>query len=313
MTWSVFSVIISWLSDYLPITPALKEPETPEDFQQGWEILIEESEKLLNERSDLLKDELRTLRRMTNSFSARSEIVKNVNSYYYTLSPEKVSLLISSRLDNNIRQSILRRYITGKSSREWKDLVLIIVKQNFVTRQLQKGKIDNYQSLLDEINNFWSEEKYQKNICGNVLTLLFQASYGSQHSGLTSKILSDLIWTIYLTLSKNLTRYLERSLYPLEVNLLINLLVPQVSILIDLWIESAQINHSINDRMGRLPQEWRDHKKSPPSTIDARFLDGSNDELRHNYLTKKTTPNTLHLENFAERKTFLLDNLFSKK
>lgn len=313
MSWSLFSVILSWLSDYLTTTPVLKEPETPEDFQQGWEILIEETEKYLNERNDLLANELKTLRRMTNSFNVRNTIVEKVNSYYYTLSPENLSLLLSSRLDNNIRQSILRRYITGKSSGEWKTLILSIVEQNFVTRQLRKENIDNYQSILDEINLFWSEEKYQKNICGNILTLLFQASYSSQHSGLTSKILSDLIWTIYLTLSKNLTRYLERSLYPLEVNLLINTLVPQISILVDLWIKSSQINHSINDRMGKLPQEWRDHKKSSPTVIDARFLDGSNDELRHNHQTKKETTNTLHLEDFSERKNFLLHNLFFSK
>jgi len=336
----MFSVMFDWISKY--ISPVSVNniidsvPKELDDISKGWELLLNETEKYLQDKSNEVQEELKILRRMTNTVALRPLINSRIASYYASIDRETTAILVNSRLDSSIRQGILRTFLTTsnegynlKVQNQWQQLIIQIICNHCLVKELLKSDINVIVERVKELRVNWVEEKYQKNICGDILSLTFQASAPTQQFGLTSKILSDIIWTIYLSLSRVISINLERPLFPSEINILIDMLLEQVSIIVDLWLQSSKINRNINNRMGKLPSCWQKEnsdrllkiKEIKENGADAKFSDGPSDDLWQKHLQmvkeneQQSTNHLIEPDDFNTRRQKLMSGLifYSKK
>jgi len=120
------------------------------------------------------------------------------------------------------------------------------------------------------------------------MIMAWKASNLSQEKGLTSTIMADILWSLHLCLSREITS--ELSSYILqerEYDFLYTKILQVIDPLIKLWYETTQKVGTISRREGSLPRKWEEEKQRELQLIkeikrvgvSARFNDGPLDEV----------------------------------
>jgi len=295
---SIFSTLFNWISNYIPNNYILKIQNniTSTDLSNGWELIITETEKYISTQNETIKSELQVLKKMSNTILLRPLILNKVSTLYQSLNREKSNSLITSRFDASTRQGIIRNFI-NRVEKIWFIEIKNLVLYHYVILDLkykfnkEDDKIPSSNIIINDLTNSWHEEKYQKNICGDIISLMFQSSFSAEKTGLSSHILGDIIWTIYLSLSRHLNCLIQRPLMIYEIYHIIDMIFVTIPIFIDLWLQSYNNTRSISSRLGVLPKKWVLDNKTNVNKInnikklgvDAKYLDGPNDLLWSNH------------------------------
>lgn len=333
--WNIFYVVFNWIykSEYPNelYTENMNDGEI-NDLLKGWEWILTSAEQFAQKqnehRAKELINELKILKKMSNTISIRPKIGQLIQNYLNTLDKEILIKLINSRLDSSKRNNIIKTIIQ-KVQKKWLQTFIQLINKSYLNNHInlilnQNNKVSDsfikhHIETLNKLKNNWYEEKYQKNICGELISLSFQSSHPSESKGLTYITLSDILWSIYLCLSRQLTDILNRPLFIIEIDILFTL-INEISIeLINEWIITIDITGNINTRSGLLPKKWKeDHIKHEIKIqqikklgVDAKFNDGPSDSLWRNHYFNSNVPDISLLDNqsFNQRKSLLQNNL----
>eukprot|EP01102_Stenamoeba_stenopodia_P016189 TRINITY_DN562_c0_g1_i1.p1 TRINITY_DN562_c0_g1~~TRINITY_DN562_c0_g1_i1.p1 ORF type:complete len:542 (+),score=107.25 TRINITY_DN562_c0_g1_i1:471-2096(+) len=131
--------------------------------------------------------------------------------------------------------------------------------------------------------NSYQEQSYQKNIAGSMASVGFQASHGAVgDQGLTPRILGDIVWSVFSTLSHAICQTLKRdSLDAEDMKALARRVLSMKDPLVRLWIQTIRNSRVGSQNEGRLIAKWREEEEKEKQRIleikrrgaDARFYD----------------------------------------
>ena len=275
--WSLLTGMFEWFSQ----NPS---NENPDRIIEGWTMFLnsaeEQAQKQAEKRAEETKKEISCLKILTNSASYRPQIIQHVQNVFACLDKDTSQILLQSRLDSSKRYSIIRD-VVKLCQKQWLQVICQIICKDHICRSLHKQSIDPVQSI-DVFKSQWLEQKYQKNICGKLCSLVLQASNMSEQSGCTHRILSDMLWSVYLSLSKELNTFLGRSLYTEENRKIYNSVIESSDIFVRLWKKVSVITGNISQREGLLPSKWeKEHvehikhlEQIKINGVDAKYNDG---------------------------------------
>lgn len=275
--WSLLTGMFEWFSQ----NPS---NENPDRIVEGWTMFLnsaeEQAQKYAEKKAEETKKEISSLKILTSSASYRPQIIQHVQTTFQSLDTETCKILLQSRLDASKRYSIIRDVIK-LCQKQWLQVICQIICKHHICLSLNKQHLNPMQSI-DIFKSQWLEQKYQKNICGKVSSLVLQASNMSEQSGCTHRILSDMLWSVYLSLSKELNTFLGRSLFPEENRKIHEVVVQSSDVFIRLWKKVSVITGNISQREGLLPSKWEREKIEHIERIqqiktngaDAKYNDG---------------------------------------
>lgn len=247
------------------------------DLEKDWEIIVTNTEKIMENTKADVANELNNLRKLGQGIKIRSQIIPSINSIYHNINPKIMSNILSSKLNCGQRSAIIRKYIDN-NNKIWKELVTSIIVKHHLTTTLsvvlmnpigdsknpscikQDLSLHPIKDCLEKINEQWEHEKYKKNICGEIGSLMIQSSQCSETQGLNTNVLADMIWSVYLCLSKFIIITIDRKLYQSEISLLLEHINNTVISLIETWDICATISGNVNERMGQINKKWKEQE-----------------------------------------------------
>jgi len=300
--WSMISSIFNWIYQDKIDVPITNSSTGEENILQDWEIILSTTEKFIHHQNEKVKHELTTLRRISNHVGYRSRIIQKVQTHYQILDKKIAKSLIDSRLDSSKRNRLIKDLI-NTYQQQWLQFLVQIINFNSCLTELVI-LLNNSNSIItpstitctpsstlviNTLKDNWLEDKYSKNICGELLSLAFQASHPSENNGLTYVVIGDMLWAMFLCLSRQLTSIMNRTLYQYESDLLLDQVFNLLNSLITSWHHVSSISGSILERSGLLPIKWHNEHIESLSKIDqiklkgvdAKFSDGPSDPFLH--------------------------------
>ena len=207
------------------------KPESDE-----WVKLPRPSDSFKRERDE----ELDRIRELFADRKVRPRLCALCSSSY--LSGATMDLLKNSRLDGSKRNRIMCDVIR-EAAATWKERL-----------------VSRFPHLADE----WDEHAYEKGLVGELIVLAFQASASAQQIGLTERVLSDILWSIYLGVSRKLPTPL-----PIEdTELVLGLVIGCAPSIIQAWKKVVEITGSISEREGKVVSQWVKPKAKVVNLVD---------------------------------------------
>ena len=336
--WNVLTSMVGWLNPLRSphrsteegITPTLQmsplPPDLPIDPNQkkklaqleesllmaDWEYLLSTTEQIYRLQSEKhnqeVQRELEKITRVSNTVKYRSRIGTLLKEKYATLPATTLKVLLESRLDASKRDKILRDLFKGVST-SW----LISMKKFFSSTQ------------MESLTSRWQEVPYKKGVISSLIAMAFHASHPASEKGLTIIIASDILWSIHLSLSREITTELERPLTTEENEWILDKVLSLLSDLIILWVKTATSMGTISTREGKLPQRWEidreaersRHAKRKEEEIAsgsfARYNDGPNDILWKSIRLDKHARSKKPLQKPLEKKVIVEGPTFAER
>lgn len=325
--WNILTRMVGWV--YPLSTPPLSNSskQMDEDLIKDWQWLLSTSEEIAlkqdERRSADIRKELDVIKKVTNSVKYRKCIFSEVTKYIDTLSLEMVTVLQNSRLDASKRDRIFRDIIRSVSGC-W---LLNILTDIFMARDFNStcetniSENANFLSHPFDVSAFiasnpesftsrWNEQPYKKNICGELASMAFYASHPTQEKGLTVPLITDILWSIHVCLSREISADLNRVLSTQEYEYLTRKVLSILPDLVSLWYTTTQKVGDIANRAGCLPEKWNlDRQKEDirlatlkASGVSARYNDGPNDDLWRSHIEAVNTQNSIKQSQILESK-----------
>eukprot|EP01117_Protostelium_nocturnum_P003555 TRINITY_DN1467_c0_g1_i1.p1 TRINITY_DN1467_c0_g1~~TRINITY_DN1467_c0_g1_i1.p1 ORF type:complete len:366 (+),score=113.87 TRINITY_DN1467_c0_g1_i1:184-1281(+) len=235
------------------------------DLCEGWEWVLSDLEEMEREQSlresMKIREELGTLR---NNSSL------NFRSYFISLSSNKIEQL------NGEEQSLLSYVLDPcKSSKIlsdviqlYKDVWLQFVKESIF--QIKDGGVNNnqWESFVDS----YDEKPYQRNLVGALKELAGAASLGRKDVGIDKKVMADILWSIWKTLSSSLRITLGRELSRYELTCLGNEIAKCQENIIALWIQTVKTSKSGTAKAGLVVKKWSEAKELEKKKMTEKIL-----------------------------------------
>jgi hypothetical protein len=290
--WNLLTRMVGWvypLSGPGPLK-ALESESSDTTVMQNWEWMLSTAEAAAQQqdqrRAEEIRKELDTIKRVTNSLQYRRQIKEVVDQYWITLSPTMKTALEQSRLDASKRDRICRdliRHVTDT----W---LTQILTQVFMPALPNNPKYVDLEAFMRaDCSGFagrWKEQVYKKNICGELAVMAFRTSHPCQDRGLTPGLASEILWSLHLSLSREISLDVKRTLEDRDFAFLAKLVSSAVGDLVAMWNTTTLASGTITERAGKLPQKWAQAKeqeeerlKEVKKTAISRYNDGPADPL----------------------------------
>lgn len=301
--WNVLTQMVGWIYPLSgpPKSQKTPNPESPtpsgsltdsteSQIMQNWEWMLSTAETIAQQqdqrRSEEIRKELEAIKRVSNSVHYRKLILQAVTQYWSTLSAETVATLTSSRLDASKRDRICRDLIRQNADM-WLRQILTQIFMPADTTNPNQVNLEAF--LLADTAGFagrWKEQPYKKNICGEMAVMAFRASHPCQDRGLTPSLAAEILWSLHLSVSREISLDVNRTLSEQEFAFLGNLLSQVIGDLVALWNTTTVATGNITERAGQLPQKWaqadqREQERLAhiKTTVIHRYNDGPADPL----------------------------------
>lgn len=279
--WPILESVLTWFRQ----KPELEKDST-EEIAKGWQFIISEAEeKILKHQQDCIRktqNELTVLRRISTSVTWRPKIIQYVLSLY-SENKNDIKQLHESKLSSSERLSCLRK-VFDKHEKNWLQVLKQLSRHSNLINQLSKTdqSPETTENKNRQLDSCWYEQSYSKGVLGEIRTLAHQATYPAETSGLTYRICSDIIWIVYLSLSRELVSNIDRMLNSFENQKLFELIILMGSDIIKEWKLFSEIKGSYEKRSGILPGLWSlEEEKNQIKLneiknkgVDAKFSDG---------------------------------------
>lgn len=268
------------------------------DLEDGWIAVVSDVEdKLTDERKAQVDAELALLRRR-NSGEDRAFILDRVREVF---SKRDLSDLTRIVLPADLRRKIYKDVFT-RLSPDWLDRIKRI-----------------YPDLVDFEAN-WTPSAYEKNLLGQMIDMAEQTGPDS----LSASGLAKMLKNVHLCVTQSLSPLINSSVAPTDSESLLEMLAMSIVPIVDLWLTTARNSQESLSRQGQLPSKWTREleerekqllEKKATGQIDARFVDGEEDELRKRYITRDRIERGLLVshESMMERQKLIQERLQVRK
>jgi hypothetical protein len=275
-------------------------------------------EKSMQE-SEKIKTELKKLRQTGHILKTRPLFMEHAKATLSNLPHEDVELLHDSLLIPDLRSSIISRLVNSHSS-EW---LQTIKRVFFVSSEAESAEQQEQMAHIDENNNndydeqLWrkyeasfSEKAYSKNVVGAMKESAFLSSHGGG-SGLTARVLGDVLWSIWNTLFSSIRACLERELTEMECNILVQQVLHIEGPFIQLWLETIKNSRNGVSRQGVLPAKWRAESEKEKQRLNAIKMRGADARWGQTVapVSSINTPQDQKEPDFKRLRTLLEENL----
>jgi hypothetical protein len=301
-------------------------------IMHNWEWMLSTAETIAQQqdqrRADEIRKELDTIKRVTNSIHYRKQIREAVTKYWSSLSPSIVATLESSRLDASKRDRICRDLVR-QSADAW--LTQILTHIFMPADPTQPNQVDLEAFMRADAAGFaarWKEQPYKKNICGELAAMAFRTSHPCQDRGLTPNLVAEILWSLHLTMSREISLDVNRTLTEHEFAFLATLLGRMMGDVVALWNTTTLATGTVTERAGKLPEKWaqadrlrQEQLAQIKATPIHRYNDGPVDPLwkQHQEAVKSQEQADLSIsmralgsykdKSFANRRALLANNL----
>ena len=291
--WHLMTRLVGWAA---PVSP--KESEE-EDLLTDWQWMLSNAEEQSQKQSEKHKAEIQAevvaLRKIGNR-DVQKKLQLFVTKHYASLPDQQ--LLMSLTLDASKRDRIMRDTIK-QLSEEW------------------LASLNGRFSLPVSFQTQWHIEKYRKNVIGDIMNFAFTASNAGVYTDRTCR---DIIWAVYICLSRAIMNTLECMLTLDEQLFILDLALLLLDNLSNLWLQTLKQLGSIAQREGKLPEIWEKEQKLQEARLEqlkltgqitARFNDGPNDALRQQLISKSTI--VASVTSVKDKKSFLEKSLVMRR
>jgi hypothetical protein len=268
------------------------------DLEDEWIAVVSDVEdKLTDERKAQVDAELALLRRR-NSGGDRAFILGRVSEVF---SKRDLSDLTRIVLPADLRRKIYKDVFT-RLSPDWLDRIKRI-----------------YPDLVDFEAN-WTPSAYEKNLLGQMIDMAEQTGPDSLSASGFAKMLKN----VHLCVTQSLSLLINSPVAPTDSESLLEMLAMSIVPIVDLWLTTARNSQESLSRQGQLPSKWTREleerekqllEKKATGQIDARFVDGEEDELRKRYITRDRIERGLLVshESMMERQKLIQERLQNRK
>mmetsp|Transcript_9915 Transcript_9915/g.13368 ORF Transcript_9915/g.13368 Transcript_9915/m.13368 type:complete len:434 (+) Transcript_9915:65-1366(+) len=263
------SDLVSYLSEWLTFSLGFSErkiqsSKTEEEsvsltasFWAEWEWILSRSEELAmkhaQKQSNTIRNELASLKQRANLFKLRPFFRHSTNCFWESLDPAIAERLKES-LDASKRNKIMRDMVKSLK-KEWMENF-----EEIIFSKSQKEEVaSSFESLFDE-------KPYEKNLEGAIVSMAFFASHGAVKDGLTSVLLSEILWNIWSVLWKSIQKYVEEERFSVSMNQkeaeeVAKETLKALPVIINLWAETAKNAKGGSEREGKLVNEWIEEER----------------------------------------------------
>lgn len=272
--WPIFESVLGWFRRG-------PELDTSEEIAKGWEFIISETEeRLLKLQQSFIQktqNELKVLRQMTTNVTWRPKITQHVLDVYGGLDGPTKQLLHDSRLDSSERLACLRAVFDPRSG-GW----LTFLRQCcWRSSCLIPGTVPQTRVTVTQLESRWTEQQYFKGVTGEIRTMAQQVTFPAETTGLTYRICSDILWSVYLCLSRELVSSLGRSLFEVENAGLFDEVCSMTAGLIQQWSQTTVRKGTYSERSGVVAAHFRSKDELEAQRlaeikkrgVDAKFSD----------------------------------------
>lgn len=282
----------------------IRKEDSIGDLNDSWVFLLSQAEEMANKQDEArareIKNELQRIQRVSSTIKQRPRLASYTTNFWNKmLSSETRIILENSRLDASKRDRIIRDAVRTVSL-SWLIEVQTLLPENSV----------------ECFTNRWYEQAYKKNILGEISSLCFLASNPATQKGLNSTLLSEILWSAHLSLSREIANELNAPLTDEQLEVITQVtekLAPEV---VTLWEKTTQAAGSIALRESQLPALWEEQRKQEERRIaqikeagvTARYNDGSDDVLLKSKREKKQA-HVLTESTYTARRDHLAANL----
>jgi hypothetical protein len=296
--WHIMTKLVGWASPLTPTSHSSSEEELLNDWQWMLSAAEEISLRQLEKERGCIQNEVESLKRITSSLGHRKILAQKIVEYWSRLPRDDQILLSTKTLDACKRDRLLRDVIKTQSN-NW----LSFLEAKF--------------NLGEQFSQNWHQEKYKKNTVGEIVCFAFTASNAGVY---TEKTCTDILWSVYLCLSRAVSQALNRTLTSEEQNAILSLTDDLPHMISDLWLQTLKNMGAIEERAGSLPQLWKERDEQKKKQLEAikatgasaRYNDGPNDALRQQQLSRSVIVNPSK-DTVAEKRDFLSKSLILRQ
>ena len=275
------SFLWKWFTHFKTIEPLKTgNPIVKVKDLSEWYIITSAEDRAIKQQENTRKIELEQLKKELNHVNMRPHIQEYCRGLWGKLESAQLSTLSEARLDASKRDRIFRN-ILRKFSQTCLDYIIVHIP----------GSVS--------ISSRWFEEKYTKGIVGELIILAFQSS---PQTVLTHKVMSDLLWTIYNTIVKEVSREVSRKLEEREIKGILNIVCVLATDIISEWIQTHTLLGTIGEREGKLSERFESERKAV--RIKAPI------ERPKEYVEEVQRENKVTRSTFEERRTLISQSLF---
>lgn len=196
--------------------------------------------------------ELRVIRetRGGSTGAHRRAFAQTASTLFETvLSADDRSLLATERLDSADRSKVVAD-TANRHAAAWLEQLRSIFAASSSDNDTAR--------LFCEWAARFEESKYSKGVVGEMKSVAWQASHASESSGLTSRLLGEVAWSLFNSLHLSLRIALGRELVDDETRRVLDAVQPCSATLLELWLQTARIGKHGRAREGRLGAIWRE-------------------------------------------------------
>jgi len=249
---SVLSQVSAWLLQRNSEPAGEGSGQTVQELLQDWEWVMSRAEQAALQTAEQdsfrIKEELSNLRKNGNSLKYRSFFYESVaKPAIETLNPAQLAD-VATTLDPSKTSKILADVV-----HDMEDKWLALIQAAFFP--------DTRSDAWKHFKDSYKEKPYEKNIVGSVKELAFSASHGPKNVGIDARVLADILWSIWKTLSAAIRTELGRDLEHLELLLIANEVSHAKDKIISLWIETARNSRVGAKREGVVVQKWKNEQQ----------------------------------------------------
>lgn len=264
----------------------------------------EQIQKIAQTNEEVEKKQFRCLR--------KNGVISQRKTLRLRLENVEISLRVRlSRLNSSLRNRILRDSISV-CKKSWQKECSQIFNREQLLYQIRGQKFDCPQLK-------WDEDKYEKNLVGDLCCFTFQASHPAEIFGVSKAILVDILWSAQICLSKQISQSLSRPLTEKESEICFELSFSLLEPLLFFWERSTSDSGTVSERVCVLPEKWQIEQKEKQRLerekgADEGYFSNQKDPLKLLISEGKFSAGILvPSEEFEQRKTSLATNLVFRK
>jgi hypothetical protein len=247
----------------------VSNPEEEQQLWNDWEWVLNKTEEITvmqsNDKAHKIKQELKQLRQTAQALKFRPFYMKVAKLSFHNLGHQEL-IDLSTPLDSSKRSKIVTDVVNSLED-EW---------LNFVHGAFFLESADNW----TQFKSSYKERPYEKNVVGSMKELAFAAFHGPKDTGLHERLLSEILWCIWKTLTGAVRLTLNRDLEESELLLSAKEVEKATEPLVKLYVETVRNSRLGSSKEGKVVQKWKieqeeeEHRLSKmieERGIDARY------------------------------------------
>lgn len=292
------SVMFSRVSDLWDSLRSITNPYEGEiednTINEDWNWIKDPVIELYQRRAlTQITEEVEKLKKDGKRIKSRNVIRAKCQSLIYSLTHEERLILEHTKLPCDTLGSLVRTFVKN------------------VSKQWQLYLITEFPKNAVFFTEAWSEEKYEKNTSGHLVALATCAANVVSVEGMTERQLCDIMWSLRIALKAIITIEINRELNQFEMQKLTDQVVEVIDVYLKLHLETATLVQSSMDKVGLLPEKWREEVVVEEARIEELK---KNDQIDHAFKEGPIDPfnkDTIYVDTneFNKRKDIISDML----